>query len=292
MGIKKKKGFTLLELTIVIALTAIIVTMVISFVAVYRTSTYSLKGNDDYMTNLTTLQLDIENLLSRYDSNYYDLKIENGVIKVTHSSKGSTLSSLQPETTISYDPNNKQLLDSATGTVYSYPNITSVLFSYGKKLAEEEDGSYSLSSSDDERLIYCTVSDSEGNEVQFIYSRQSKTTRNRYSSNKRTDAAKIQLATDNFLSTYTTYYKNLITTEGKLTTDNTVLQSARPYLYFADGKLNWDRTFGLRHKYYSLSSTSAVNYSINDKTLTCTITYADSTKETLTWDIGWGETWN
>jgi len=290
-----KKGFTLMEMSIVIALLAVIVVMVLTFINAFRSSTYNLKGKDDYMQDLTLMQSEIDKWLAKYDSNYYTVSIVEDGIKSESSEEGEQLSSLSETGTLIFQDG--KLIDSVSGSNNSYETISKVRFEFKNLFIADENGNLSDSGKIDERYIFCTVYSTADYDTQeeFIFSRQSKTERTRYSSGNRTDTAKVQTITDSWIDAYKDYFDNFYTDgNGTLNTNKIIGFQASLYYEIVDGTgyLIWDRADNVRHREYGLTSITKISYSYepNTKTLTCNVYFSDpelypNDKEVLTWNL-------
>ena len=71
--LKSKKGFTLVELCIVIALMGVVVAMVVGFIGQYNKDTYSLMKNRNVMNDINAVRQMTSDWLRYYDNGKYEI---------------------------------------------------------------------------------------------------------------------------------------------------------------------------------------------------------------------------
>ena len=136
--IRNKKGFTLVELCIVLALISIVVTMATTFIATYRHQVIRVTGDRDTINDLSQIQRITREWIAYYDDYNSDIDAidsEGGFSKLK-TSGGAQLY---------YDPAAKKLIwaddSNSINNTYSFSELEGLHFSSVKNSGSSEDGS-------------------------------------------------------------------------------------------------------------------------------------------------------
>jgi len=291
---KNKKGFTLVELCVVIALTSIIVTMICSFISIYRLLLRNPQDRVDYINEINRAQLTVSSWVSRYDSKYYTISIADGGCGLNANPNGSAPSgsNLQSDS-ISFS--NKVLTNGNANTTTKFSVVSTMSFSYAVDKVVQEDNT--VVESTNPALIICHVTNGEDDGQKLIFGLKSQTSVNRYSAGHRTDTAKIQKVTDEWLEANksSNIYIGTGDKAGQLCANSNVAllgDALVQKLYFqktvtsksTTRELYWYRRFAVIKNYYALSTVESITYSESaNEELKCKIVFDDNTTEELVW---------
>lgn len=94
--LKSRKGFTLVELCVVMAITALVGTMVVSFLMISNGQHAKIVKEAQYISDITDVQKTVDGWLKKYDSSSYNFVIsaDTKTISAQKKSDSSTVSSL------------------------------------------------------------------------------------------------------------------------------------------------------------------------------------------------------
>ncbi len=281
---KNKKGFSLVELCVVLAVVTMIVLMICQFIRVHHQSTYGLKEKDDFMYDITAAQGLIEEWVGLYDNGYYDISISDD--KKTVSAAGNSNATAYSITTTSgnlaFDATQKRLTNSRNSKYIVFEAIKDIQFSFAKQKTVNDDGTVTATTNDNKSIVICTLTSRKNETQKLVFSFQSQISRNRFSSVKRTDATKIKTATDAWINTYSS---------SSISVESGKLKSGSSKLYFEQsgtrgGTLKWTgQLLGFKRQNYGLGDAMSISYSKNGNIITCSITYSDGSAETITWTL-------
>lgn len=119
--LKSKKGFTVLELSIVIAITAIVITMACGFMIAYRAQTDKIKRTGETIGEINRLKGAVNEFIIEYDDgsgSSIEVTGTGGLASGNHS--------------LFYDPANKELIWQSEGArykVFEFEGIDNCVFS-------------------------------------------------------------------------------------------------------------------------------------------------------------------
>lgn len=89
---KNTKGFTLVEITVVLAVVAVIAVMTVSFVALVGTQSQIAKNSGDISSDISYIESDFRKFIMSYDDLSYTFYVTSDTITVKGSSEISTFS--------------------------------------------------------------------------------------------------------------------------------------------------------------------------------------------------------
>ena len=89
---KNTKGFTLVEITVVLAVVAVIAVMTVSFVALVGTQSQIAKNSGDISSDISYIESDFRKFIMSYDDSSYTFSVSDYTITVKGDSEISTFS--------------------------------------------------------------------------------------------------------------------------------------------------------------------------------------------------------
>lgn len=89
---KNTKGFTLVEITVVLAVVAVIAVMTVSFVALVGTQSQIAKNSRDISSDISYIESDFRKFIMSYDDSSYTFSVSDYTITVKGDSEISTFS--------------------------------------------------------------------------------------------------------------------------------------------------------------------------------------------------------
>ena len=89
---KNTKGFTLVEITVVLAVVAVIAVMTVSFVALVGTQSQIAKNSGDISSDISYIESDFRKFITSYDDSSYTFSVSDYTITVKGDSEISTFS--------------------------------------------------------------------------------------------------------------------------------------------------------------------------------------------------------
>lgn len=164
---KSKKGFTLIELCIVIALIAIVSTMVVTFLAVYQKNSFSLVGSKAIMNDISDVRTTVKDWVQQYDNGEYEFNASGSTLEAKNSS-GDVAKIYIAEKTL-YRELNGEIINADKMTV-----ITSSKFSFD---TTQNDEGVTV---EDRGVVKCTVYFG-GSQEEMMFTLFSNSQRSRFS---------------------------------------------------------------------------------------------------------------
>ncbi len=79
---RSKRGFTLVELTVVIAVTAVVITMICTFMLAFGQHAVRIEKNSDAMSDINTCRAAVNEWISAYDSKAYNMTASGRALSV------------------------------------------------------------------------------------------------------------------------------------------------------------------------------------------------------------------
>ena len=259
-----ERGFTLVELCIVIAITAIVVVLCCTFIISYNGSVNKVKAYKEYMNEISTAKMAVTNWINAHDSAYYSIA-ENA------STKG--LSAAYK------DNSTKNGSISFTNGVLACAgnNVSTTSFRIVNKIEFGIDGA----------LLLCTIGADGQEDVPLAFPLFSKTERDRYASSEKIDIAKLASIIDEWVNFY--FEKDILNffnlnhirvgENGMLEAGTANVTASLEYQYDAKkgyGNLIWERGLGIQTKTsYILGSVKRIKFNIvkenNEKVIKYTL---------------------
>lgn len=89
---KNTKGFTLVEITVVLAVVAVIAVMTVSFVALVGTQSQIAKNSGDISSDISYIESDFRKFIMSYDDSSYTFSVSDYTITVKESNADSEIS--------------------------------------------------------------------------------------------------------------------------------------------------------------------------------------------------------
>ncbi len=89
---KNTKGFTLVEITVVLAVVAVIAVMTVSFVALVGTQSQIAKNSGDISSDISYIESDFRKFIMSYDDSSYTFSVSDYTITVKGSNANSEIS--------------------------------------------------------------------------------------------------------------------------------------------------------------------------------------------------------
>ena len=89
---KNTKGFTLVEITVVLAVVAVIAVMTVSFVALVGTQSQIAKNSGDISSDISYIETDFRKFIMSYDDSSYTFSVSDYTITVKESNADSEIS--------------------------------------------------------------------------------------------------------------------------------------------------------------------------------------------------------
>ena len=89
---KNTKGFTLVEITVVLAVVAVIAVMTVSFVALVGTQSQIAKNSGDISSDISYIESDFRKFIMSYDDSSYTFSVSDYTITVKGSNADSEIS--------------------------------------------------------------------------------------------------------------------------------------------------------------------------------------------------------
>lgn len=145
---RNTRGVTLAELCIVMAVIAIVSTMVVSFTVLMQARTRVIAADRDTVSDLGTVESALDRFIRAYDSDEYAILPEQGSLSV--SKDGNTVATLK----LSTDPETEKVNAIVITDGDDKAEITYLLNSVTKMTFELEGGNSSGSAT---ALVICTV---------------------------------------------------------------------------------------------------------------------------------------
>lgn len=303
---KNKKGFTLIEVSVSIAVTLIAIAMVCTFIEVYNKNTHNLKSKDEFIQEISTAQTDIGDWIQQYDRGYYEISISDGgkgltVAPTAAANEDDTIKSkLEQGGSIVFDDLHRlnKMSTSSDGTNSSdtteYKVIKGMTFEFPKARVQNAYGEYKDTADDNKSLIICTVNDGKDTQ-KLVFSFHSLTVHNRFSSSNRIDIGKIQTATEEWLKEFPDVSR-ISAEDGSLIYNKKLINK----ILSGDAKLSFDEAekklcrydsgnFSFSHTYYGLIDVKSMRYYFSEKDATllcCDIEFNSYPTETVSWQLG------
>ncbi len=169
--LKSKKGITLVELTIIMAVTSVVITMACGFIVTYRNQSIRIERNSTTVSDVNKFKNAVNEWISTYDSKKYNYSLEDENVQGQTSAKQIDVNSENPkmlyvdQNIIQFDASNKSLYTKTGNTVnktVEFETITNCVFS-------KNNG-----------MLYCTLT-CNGKQVKLIFNIFSNSKRSRFS---------------------------------------------------------------------------------------------------------------
>ncbi len=175
--LKSKKGFTLVELSIVIALIGIVVSMAVGFIAQYNKDTYSLVRNRNAMNDINNIRRITNEWVKYYDNGQYTITPSDSGSGVLQATKDGKVDKLFIENgKFVWKMNN----DTKVYKAYALNSVTTLKYDFTK--TEDKTAIKDKSGKEVKNVIKCTVYFNDNrNWENLLFSILSKSPRSRYS---------------------------------------------------------------------------------------------------------------